>query len=108
VSLAVTSHNITRSCHRHVSNELRGTVEPGIAQSGLQALKHVQNLQEVTKVSSVASALSTAHLLGHGADPVSVPVAATLLLAAALLVASKKLQELEKRFGFLDWQHSEH
>ena len=28
--------------------------------------------------------------------------------AAAVHVANKKLQDLEKRFGFLDWQHSEH
>ena len=74
----------------------------------LQALKQVQTGQEITQVASVASALGTAYYLGQGTDLVSLPVAATLLLAAALLVANKKLQDLEKRFGFLDWQHSEH
>ncbi len=74
----------------------------------LQALKQVQTGQEITQVASVASVLGTAYYLGQGTDLVSLPVAATLLLAAALLVANKKLQDLEKRFGFLDWQHSEH
>lgn len=74
----------------------------------LQALKQVQTGQELAHVASVASALGTAYYLGQGTDLVSLPVAATLLLAAALLVAKKKLQDLEKRFGFLDWQHSEH
>jgi len=74
----------------------------------LQALEQVQTGQEITQVASVASALGTAYYLGQGTDLVSLPVAATLLLAAALLVANKKLQDLEKRFGFLDWQHSEH
>lgn len=73
-----------------------------------KALKQVQTGQEITQVASVASALGTAYYLGQGTDLVSLPVAATLLLAAALLVANKKLQDLEKRFAFLDWQHSEH
>lgn len=74
----------------------------------LQALKQVQTLQEVAQIASIASAVGTAYFLGHGTDLVSVPVAATVLLAAALVVAKKKLRTLETRFGFLDWQHSEH
>ena len=73
-----------------------------------QALKQVQTLQEVTQVASVAAALGTAYFLGQGTDLISLPVAATLIMAAALLVANKKLKSLEARFGFLDWQHSEH
>ena len=74
----------------------------------LQALKQVQTGQEIAQVASVASALGTAYYLGQGTELISLPVVATLLLAAALLVAKKKLQDLESRFGFLDWQHSEH
>lgn len=73
-----------------------------------KALKQVQTLQEVTQVASVAAALGTAYFLGQGTDLISLPVAATLIMAAALLVANKKLKSLEARFGFLDWQHSEH
>ena len=74
----------------------------------LQALQNVQTLQEVAKIAIVASVLCTTYLLGQGSDFVSVPVGASLVLAAAMLVAAKKLQSLETRFGFLDWQHSEH
>lgn len=74
----------------------------------LQALKQVQTLQEVTQIASIASAVGAAYLLGQGTDLVSLPVAATLILAAAMLAAKKKLETLETRFGFLDWQHSEH
>lgn len=74
----------------------------------LQALQQVQTLQEITQIASIASAVGTAYFLGHGTDLVSVPVAATLILAAAMIAANKKLKSLEARFGFLDWQHSEH
>lgn len=73
-----------------------------------KALQNVQTLQEVAKIAIVASVLCTTYLLGQGSDFVSVPVGASLVLAAAMLVAAKKLQSLETRFGFLDWQHSEH
>ena len=74
----------------------------------LQALKQVHTLQEVTQIASIASAVGTAYLLGQGTDLVSLPVAATLILAAAMLAAKRHLTRLEARFGFLDWQHSEH
>ena len=74
----------------------------------MQALKRVQLLQEAARYGSVASALGTAYFLGHGSDFVTAPVVGTLVLSAAMLVAEKKLKELEIHFGFLDWQHSEH
>ena len=74
----------------------------------LQALKQVQTLQEVTQIAGVVAVVGTAYFLGQGTDPVSLPVASTVTLAAALLAATKKLKSLETRFGFFDWQHSEH
>ena len=74
----------------------------------MQALQNTQKLQEATKFSGIAAVLGTAYLLGQGTDLLSVPVAASLILGAASVVASKKLQQLEKHFGFLDWDHTEH
>lgn len=74
----------------------------------LQAVEQIKALQQGAVVASVASVLLTAALLGKGSDAVSVPVISSLLLAAGCSVAGLKLQELQKHFGFLDWQHSEH
>ena len=74
----------------------------------MQALKQVRLLQGVSHYGSLAPLLGMAYLFGHGSGLTSLPVLASLLLAAGLLVAEKKLQQLELHFGFLDWQHSEH
>ncbi|KAL3146814.1 hypothetical protein ABBQ38_014791 [Trebouxia sp. C0009 RCD-2024] len=73
-----------------------------------KAVEQIKALQQGAVVASVASVLLTAALLGKGSDAVSVPVISSLLLAAGCSVAGLKLQELQKHFGFLDWQHSEH
>lgn len=73
-----------------------------------QAVELVKALQQGAIVASVASVLVTAALLGKGSDAVTAPVISSLLLAGGCSVAGLKLQELQKHFGFLDWQHSEH
>lgn len=74
----------------------------------MQAVQQIKALQQGVKVASIASLLLAAGLLGQGTDVVSPPVIAPLLLAAGCTVAGAKLQQLQKHFGFLDWQHSEH
>lgn len=73
-----------------------------------KALQQVQALQQGAKVGSAVALLMTAGLLGQGTNAISVPVVSALLLAAGCSVADVKLQQLQKHFGFLDWQHSEH
>ena len=74
----------------------------------LQAVQQMQALEQSAKVASVASVLVTTGLLGQGTKALSVPVIASLLVAAGGSVAVLKLQQLQKHFEFLDWQHSEH
>lgn len=78
------------------------------AEADLQAVKQIKALQQGAKVASVAAGLFAAWALGHGADASSVPTAASLLLLLGCTFGGIKLQELERHFGFLDWQHSEH
>lgn len=74
----------------------------------VQAVQQIQALQQAAKLGTVAALLITSGLLGQGTDAVSVPVIAALASAAGGTVAGLKLQQLQKHFGFLDWQHSEH
>ena len=68
----------------------------------------MQLLEQSGKVASVVSLLVTAGLLGQGTNALSVPVIASLLVAVGGSIAVLKLQQLQKHFEFLDWQHSEH